>query len=553
MISINKLFFILINVVLSGVIIIGGAVLNNVISSKIDSIEDKIQKDNLYILSNTIRNHILTGDNIALYSLIKANIDKGIFTQIKITDSNDKAIICINKTEKGCSQNNLNNKIKNIIYYDNSKKTLLAEIEGQYKTSHIKNVRNSINKISLASIITLVILINLIFYFLLNFYKNSLKIIIRYLTDTINNKHSKLDESIIKEVSAVNASLKKISNLFRSNIKKVKNMGRKEAYIKIAKQVEHDIRSPLNGLKDYMYKLEINRLNPEDKKVLEVTIERFEEILSDLSDKNIEKEYIIPEVEINNIFIELKNVKKDIKLIYKSDKNLKYIKFPKAIFKRIISNLVNNSIEASLDKGRVIVEINENNEVVEIKVSDNGVGIPKSKQKKIYDKGFTYNKKNGSGLGLSYVKEQLNEYNAKIELLESKEGASFKLTFKNESNEIFLKNAEYLKKAESLVVLDNDESVLNMWKEINPKCRVYEDINKVKEDYINGKIKEYTYVVDYDLGKSTTGFEFIKTLDKADKKNVVLCTSYFYKEDILVLAYKHKIKVYPKQAIPYIK
>ena len=57
--------------------------------------------------------------------------------------------------------------------------------------------------------------------------------------------------------------------------------------------------------------------------------------------------------------------------------------------------------------------------------------IPNHLTDKIFDKFYTTKgNKNGSGLGLSIVKNVLEEHNAKVSVTSTKEKTQFKITFK---------------------------------------------------------------------------------------------------------------------------
>ncbi len=92
----------------------------------------------------------------------------------------------------------------------------------------------------------------------------------------------------------------------------------------------------------------------------------------------------------------------------------------------IVKELVENSIDAKTQK--VIVEI-ENGGKKLIKVIDNGIGISKEVQEKIFIPFFT-TKTNGSGIGLSLSKQIILLHGANISVSSNvNSGTVFTLSF----------------------------------------------------------------------------------------------------------------------------
>jgi len=92
-------------------------------------------------------------------------------------------------------------------------------------------------------------------------------------------------------------------------------------------------------------------------------------------------------------------------------------------------NLVTNAIEAVREcesarlpgKMEIATAFRKDTRRVELKVSDNGPGIPQEMQKKIFDPFFSTKGSKGTGLGLAVARKVIEEHNGTI-TLESIEG-----------------------------------------------------------------------------------------------------------------------------------
>ncbi len=125
--------------------------------------------------------------------------------------------------------------------------------------------------------------------------------------------------------------------------------------------------------------------------------------------------------------------KKDIKFTTNIDS--KILKIDLFHFENAVSNLVDNAIKYGGD----IIEININPvlNVTEISVADNGKGIDKSHQERIFDKfyrvpkGDTHDVK-GFGIGLYYAQKIIEKHNGSINISSSFDNTIFKLQIPNE-------------------------------------------------------------------------------------------------------------------------
>ena len=125
--------------------------------------------------------------------------------------------------------------------------------------------------------------------------------------------------------------------------------------------------------------------------------------------------------------------KKEIKFTTNIDS--KILKIDLFHFENAVSNLVDNAIKYGGD----IIEININPvlNVTEISVADNGKGIDKSHQERIFDKFYRVPKGNthdvkGFGIGLYYAQKIIEKHNGSINISSSFDNTIFKLQIPNE-------------------------------------------------------------------------------------------------------------------------
>lgn len=112
---------------------------------------------------------------------------------------------------------------------------------------------------------------------------------------------------------------------------------------------------------------------------------------------------------------------KDITLIFDTDIEELYCLFDKDNIERVILNLLSNALKFTPANGNIFVTLTYNSKYLSISVKDTGIGIPREKQKFIFDR-FSqldtdkYSKGKGSGIGLALIKSVVELHNGHIEV-----------------------------------------------------------------------------------------------------------------------------------------
>jgi len=100
--------------------------------------------------------------------------------------------------------------------------------------------------------------------------------------------------------------------------------------------------------------------------------------------------------------------------------------------RQIFWNLLNNAIQAMPDGGAVRMVVSRRSRELEVKVIDEGMGIPIEKLNRIFDP-FYSTKKGGTGLGLALVHRILDEHNGRVHVeSEVGQGTHFSVILPNE-------------------------------------------------------------------------------------------------------------------------
>jgi len=96
---------------------------------------------------------------------------------------------------------------------------------------------------------------------------------------------------------------------------------------------------------------------------------------------------------------------------------------------RVFYNLMLNACEAvPADKGQIVVEVLGVPSAVEIRVADNGHGIPAAIRSRLFEPFVSEGKENGTGLGLTVVQKIVQDHGGEVVVEKtSEEGTVFKL------------------------------------------------------------------------------------------------------------------------------
>jgi two-component system sensor kinase FixL len=206
----------------------------------------------------------------------------------------------------------------------------------------------------------------------------------------------------------------------------------------VVAEISHEIKNPLMMIGGFARQLA--RQARDEKSVTKLNIIkdevlRLEELLKELRDFYLPRTLKTEDIDIYGLLTEVRSLVKDdcerknIRTEFKTQGKPIIIEGDRDRLKQVFLNLVKNSIEAMEKGGNLSIQSKLNGDRVEISITDDGSGIPKSNQEKIFSPFFT-TKRRGSGLGLSVSKRIIEEQAGSIIVFESEEGKGtvFKIT-----------------------------------------------------------------------------------------------------------------------------
>ncbi len=211
--------------------------------------------------------------------------------------------------------------------------------------------------------------------------------------------------------------------------------------------VSHELRTPLSSIRVFGEYMRLGRVTSPDKvqqygEYIEAEGRRLTQLINNILDfskiESAEKKYRFCETDIVHLVentvsafeVPLRDQGLAIALDVVSAPQHS-LQLDKDAIAQVLMNLLDNALKYSNGRKQIDVRIASTREDVRISVHDHGIGIPKSEQKKIFEKfyrvgsGLVHDVK-GSGLGLSIVQHVVRAHGGSVEVESTPgEGSTF--------------------------------------------------------------------------------------------------------------------------------
>lgn len=313
---------------------------------------------------------------------------------------------------------------------------------------------------------------------------STLNELVVWVKSSLENKNSE---------SKPNLSFKEFEDLASVIYKLIKErevIESKAHMAQIAAQVSHDIRSPLAALSTITGQLQ--NIPEQQRLIIRSSVQRITDIANQLlqKGKDLNKDAagsgITSIIEHNSQLsvqllaplIDMIISEKRIQLREKQGIEIEaeinngyglFAKINAAEFKRVLSNLMNNAIEALPNStGKFVISIQAEGNAVLVSAQDNGKGIPEHILKKLGEIGVTFGKEgteSGSGIGVYHAKKTIESFGGKFEIISQEgKGTTILMKFPKSTAPKWFVEKLILQNGMQVISLDDDLSIHQVWK-----------------------------------------------------------------------------------------
>ncbi|BDZ82026.1 two-component sensor histidine kinase [Claveliimonas bilis] len=213
---------------------------------------------------------------------------------------------------------------------------------------------------------------------------------------------------------------------------------------KLLAEIAHQLRTPLSNMETYLALLEDNSIGDAEKETYIKAVEKSENKLHFLIEKfivaaRLENQIIqihkcdsnLKETVAQAVFqVRKKAEEKNINIVIQGEDADKKVLHDRNWLCEAIYNLLDNSIKYSPMSMDIIVKLTSNEMFSEICVEDNGIGIKKGEENKIfqlYYRGTNISNQEGYGMGLFIAREIVQKHDGFIKVKRKNSGLTMSI------------------------------------------------------------------------------------------------------------------------------
>lgn len=271
----------------------------------------------------------------------------------------------------------------------------------------------------------------------------------------IRELNANLEEKIAERTQTLEetvAQLKEEVERRRTAENKMKESLRKERELnelktKFLSMVSHEFKTPLSGiltsatLAGKYTKEDQQEKREKHLKTIKAKVKYLDNILSDfLSIERLETGKTVYKFSTFPLSKVVNEVIYDANMLLKDGQHIEYpqhiddivLEFDEKILELILTNLINNAIKYSSEGSSIDVSVKTRGNTLSLTVTDEGMGIPESEQKYVFNRYFRAENallNSGTGIGLNIVKSHLENLGGTVSFTSVEgQGSTFTVT-----------------------------------------------------------------------------------------------------------------------------
>lgn len=317
-------------------------------------------------------------------------------------------------------------------------------------------------------------------------------------------------------------------------------------YIEKVREIQHDMRSPLSSLLSAQGHLSGDE---EAQGALTSGIRGIQRMLDELSE--VENEAQAPQLTIAELIVEetamlvrskfLTSKQLKLNVVY-DGACLSAVSVVPGGLARVLENLLENAFDASSPGGEITLRVKSNQGICRIAVEDHGCGVSAEAIPRLFEKGATFGKVNGTGRGLYQCKRNVESWNGNINYEPLNPGSRFSIYLPLLQTGVPFVG---LPQAQNLIVIDDDPSTAESLASGGFQIRgLALSVDAGRKLLSQPRLEDTIILVDQRLDQGKLGTDLIAS--QRDRRGIILCTNDFDNPETLRLARQIGVGILPK-------
>jgi signal transduction histidine kinase len=369
-----------------------------------------------------------------------------------------------------------------------------------------------------------------------------------------------------------------ISNLI-ALYRKLQENEKNSAIFAVARQVAHDIRSPLAALDMILDTLP--QLPEQKRLIIRGALGRIRDIANDVLERSRRNQGgLVPaplvegkreeRVSVQCVASLVEEILTEKRILVRStpEKVLEaqiaehayglFARVQPGVLKTVLSNLVNNALEALETSGKVSLSLESQGNELLVKVVDNGRGMSAEVLQSVRSVGGSFGKSTGQGLGLTHARSCLARWGGALHIQSIEcEGTEVRVVLPSVAPPRWFVPKIEVSAQQNVVILDDDPSIHLVWQtRFGDVCKNantfvslehFSDTQSLRRWCAENplRVANALFLCDYEiLGADQNGIELIQSLGIADR--AILVTGRYDEESIRARCESMNLRLLPK-------